>query len=408
MRRDRRGSPAEARLAVRAHRSPSNPRRPSTRKPGFRASWSSRTKPAPRASTDRRDAGRGGGRQPRSRRRSHAASALRRRDGGSACAPDADIGVAAMLLFAFLGGLILNLMPCVFPILAIKALALARLSGQERGGRAGARCLLHARRAGRLRRRSAASLLAFAAAGVVRRAGASSSSRRPSSPRWPGSVLVVGLNLSGVFEIGGASPARATASPRAAAMSAASSPACSRCWWRRPAPRPSWAPRSPQRSRRRPRRDPRGLPRDGPWPRRALCAARAARPASRALLPRPGAWMAILKQALAFPMYAAAAWLVWVISQQAGPDGVLATTGRHGAAGLRRLGLGVTQGAGRRPLHGRPPLRPPRVAPLVVLTASRPRRPRRRRAVAAMTDESRSPPSASRRCAPRAARSSST
>ena len=33
------------------------------------------------------------------------------------------------LAFAFLGGLILNVMPCVFPVLAIKAGALARLSG---------------------------------------------------------------------------------------------------------------------------------------------------------------------------------------------------------------------------------------------------------------------------------------
>ena len=34
-------------------------------------------------------------------------------------------------LFAFLGGLILNLMPCVFPVLAIKAASLARLSGGD-------------------------------------------------------------------------------------------------------------------------------------------------------------------------------------------------------------------------------------------------------------------------------------
>ena len=44
-----------------------------------------------------------------------------------------------LLLFAFLGalagGLILNLMPCVFPILALKALALARAGGEERHAR---------------------------------------------------------------------------------------------------------------------------------------------------------------------------------------------------------------------------------------------------------------------------------
>ncbi len=36
------------------------------------------------------------------------------------------------------------------------------------------------------------------------------------------------------------------------------------------------------------------------------------------LLPRPGAWMAVLKKALAFPMLGAAAWLAWVLDRQAG------------------------------------------------------------------------------------------
>jgi thiol:disulfide interchange protein DsbD len=39
-------------------------------------------------------------------------------------------------------------------------------------------------------------------------------------------------------------------------------------------------------------------------------------------LPKPGAWMETLKQALAFPMLAAAAWLVWVLSVQTGSGGV--------------------------------------------------------------------------------------
>jgi thiol:disulfide interchange protein DsbD len=45
-------------------------------------------------------------------------------------------------------------------------------------------------------------------------------------------------------------------------------------------------------------------------------------PAWRRFLPRPGAWMARLQQLLAFPLYGSAAWLVWVLSQQAGPSGV--------------------------------------------------------------------------------------
>jgi thiol:disulfide interchange protein DsbD len=37
-------------------------------------------------------------------------------------------------------------------------------------------------------------------------------------------------------------------------------------------------------------------------------------------LPRPGRWMQTLRELLAFPMYASAAWLAWVLTQQAGPD----------------------------------------------------------------------------------------
>ncbi|GBR22919.1 cytochrome c biogenesis thiol:disulfide interchange protein DsbD [Acetobacter orleanensis NRIC 0473] len=41
-------------------------------------------------------------------------------------------GFLQQVAFAFLGGMILNLMPCVFPILAMKALSLARLGNAER------------------------------------------------------------------------------------------------------------------------------------------------------------------------------------------------------------------------------------------------------------------------------------
>lgn len=46
-------------------------------------------------------------------------------------------------------------------------------------------------------------------------------------------------------------------------------------------------------------------------------------PQARCILPKPGAWMNTFKQFLAFPMFASAIWLVWVMSQQAGPKGVL-------------------------------------------------------------------------------------
>ena len=40
-------------------------------------------------------------------------------------------------------------------------------------------------------------------------------------------------------------------------------------------------------------------------------------------VPKPGAWMDIFKQALAFPMFASALWMVWVLSVQSGSQGVL-------------------------------------------------------------------------------------
>jgi thiol:disulfide interchange protein DsbD len=45
-------------------------------------------------------------------------------------------------------------------------------------------------------------------------------------------------------------------------------------------------------------------------------------PALRGRLPRPGPWMEVFRHVLAFPMYAAAAWLVWVLSQQTDPLGL--------------------------------------------------------------------------------------
>ena len=45
-------------------------------------------------------------------------------------------------------------------------------------------------------------------------------------------------------------------------------------------------------------------------------------PALARRLPRPGAWMETLKQVLAFPMYLAAVWLAWVLANQRGADAV--------------------------------------------------------------------------------------
>ena len=53
-------------------------------------------------------------------------------------------------------------------------------------------------------------------------------------------------------------------------------------------------------------------------------------------LPRPGRWMETLKQLLAFPLYATVAWLVWVLSFQVGAPGLLAAL-----AGLVLIAFGA-------------------------------------------------------------------
>ena len=43
-------------------------------------------------------------------------------------------------------------------------------------------------------------------------------------------------------------------------------------------------------------------------------------PRARALLPKPGRWMETFRHLLAFPMFATALWLLWVLGRQAGVD----------------------------------------------------------------------------------------
>jgi thiol:disulfide interchange protein/DsbC/DsbD-like thiol-disulfide interchange protein len=59
-------------------------------------------------------------------------------------------------------------------------------------------------------------------------------------------------------------------------------------------------------------------------------------PALLRRLPRPGPWMETFKQVLAFPLYATVAWLVWVVGAQSGNDAVLGVL-----AGLVLLAMGA-------------------------------------------------------------------
>ncbi len=117
---------------------------------------------------------------------------------GSEAAPA--LGLGWVLCFAFLGGVLLNLMPCVFPVLALKAYGFLR-TAQAGGGRAAGHALAYT--AGIL-----ATLLALGAAVVALRAAghAVGWGFQFQEPLFVaglcGLLLAFALNLFGVYRVG--------------------------------------------------------------------------------------------------------------------------------------------------------------------------------------------------------------
>ncbi len=222
------------------------------------------------------------------------------------------------LALALTGGLILNLMPCVLPILSLKALSLAE-SGRE-GGDARRRALWY----------TAGVLVSFVAVGALaialRAAGQALGWGFQLQQPWVVGLLAyvmfaVGLSLSGVFAIGHrlAGTGHGLASRRGPvgdfftgvlAVVVAS---------------PCTAPFMGVAL---------AYAFTAPTPLALLVFAVLGLglalpflligfvPALASRLPRPGAWMDTLKQVLAFPMYLTAVWLLWVLGKQRGIDAV--------------------------------------------------------------------------------------
>jgi thiol:disulfide interchange protein DsbD len=251
-----------------------------------------------------------------------------------------------VLGLAFLGGLILNLMPCVFPVLAMKAVSLSSLSGQARGkGRRHAAAYA----AGVLATFLAVAFLLLALRQAGAAAGWGFQFQSPIFVAGMACVLfAVGLNLSGVFVLGATigagqglagrqgvagsfvagmlavlvatpctAPFMSVAITTGLAGSAATTIAVFAAL---------------------------GLGLATPY------AVLASVPGFARALPRPGRWMVVLRQFLAFPMYAAAVWLVWVLSIQAGPPGVLAVLAALTLTGFAAWVLGLAQGGTARRL----------------------------------------------------------
>ncbi len=233
---------------------------------------------------------------------------------------DSSMSWFSAIYLAILGGLILNLMPCVFPVLSIKALSLVKMRDEEKS---------HARLHGLAYTFGVVlSFLIIGGAFIILKETGSAIGwgfqlQNPVVVAGLAYLLfMIGLNLIGFFEFGGGftnvgqkltqgsslnssfftgTLATLVATPCTAPfMGAAMGYAATQS---------AFLSMSVFAAL--------GLGLALPYLVLSYI------PALQKVLPRPGAWMNTFKQFLAFPMFASAIWLVWVVSQQAGSYGVL-------------------------------------------------------------------------------------
>lgn len=229
-------------------------------------------------------------------------------------------GLLGTLLLAFLGGLVLNLMPCVFPVLGIKILGFVNQAGHDRT-RIAQHGLVF----------TAGVLLSFwLLAGVLLalRAGTQELGwgfqlQYPAfNFAMAAFLLVFALNLSGLFEVGLSATGVGASLQAKGGLAGSFFTGALAVLVATPCSAPFLAP--------------------------ALGAALAVPPGASLLLftgiaiglatpylllsifpdairllPRPGAWMETFKQFMAFPLYATVGWLLWVLAAQ--------TSGRENA-----------------------------------------------------------------------------
>jgi thiol:disulfide interchange protein len=229
-------------------------------------------------------------------------------------------GLGLALLFALFGGALLNLMPCVFPILSLKVLGFA--------GHA------HSRRAlvgGGLAYGAGVVVSFVALAGLLiglRAAGEQIGwGFQLQSPGFVAALAalftVIALNLAGLFEFGTLLPA-GLASMRlrhpladsflTGVLAVAVASPCTAPFMGAALGLAFTLPAAQALGLFAVL----GLGMALPYV--AMCAW----PGLSRAMPRPGAWMASFKTVMAFPMLATVVWLVWVLGQQTGIDGAAA------------------------------------------------------------------------------------
>jgi thiol:disulfide interchange protein DsbD len=234
-------------------------------------------------------------------------------------APPMDaMALLAAIGLAFLGGLILNIMPCVLPVLSVKALSLAGRTDAGQARRHGALYF-----AGVM-----ATFLALAAVLIALRSGGDAIGWgfQLQAP-WVNAGLallffVIGLNLLGVFHVGGLENIGAGLAQRGGDAGAFFTGALAVV-----AATPCTAPfmagaigAALTQSAGVTLLIFAALALGFSLPFTALSFA----PALQRLIPKPGPWMERARNVLAFPMFAAAIWLAWVHAEQTEAAGVLA------------------------------------------------------------------------------------
>jgi thiol:disulfide interchange protein DsbD len=237
---------------------------------------------------------------------------------GAQAASPLDTGLAFALLLAFAGGLILNLMPCVLPVLAIKAVAV--LEGGESRQRARAHALAYA--AGVVCTFVAIGLAILALRGAGHAVGWGTQLQQPVIVAVLACVLfAVGLSMSGLIQFGtrlgnvGAGLARrggAAGHFFTGVLAVVVASPCTAPFMGAALAYAFVAPASHELLVMLAL----GIGLALPLTLIGLV------PALARLLPKPGRWMETLKQVLAFPMYLSAVWLVWVLAHQRGADAV--------------------------------------------------------------------------------------
>ncbi len=264
------------------------------------------------------------------------------------------VGFALALLLAFAGGLILNLMPCVLPVLSLKALSFAR-------GATGARRPTNSRRRGLAQglyftAGVLVSFWIFAGALLVLRAGGLAAGwgfqlQDPSFVSVAAAIFfLLGLNLFGVFELGASLTRLGAGDPRREGRGEAASSFLSG-FFATAVATPCTAPFM-------------GVAVGYALSQGAAAAlgvfsalglgmaapllAISALPGLARRLPKPGAWLPRFRQILGFPMMAAVIWMAFVLAELRGASALLALLEGLLAAGLGAWVWGNWGGLDRR------------------------------------------------------------